>query len=85
MVSRTSANILFCFDYEFEVAKTAATSSRRTWKWAIDKTATPAKWDSFRGDTDTSSYKVDVTKTGHTDSDWAATGKMTVRTPRRSR
>jgi hypothetical protein len=72
------SHIEFCFDYELSVSKSARTSFTRTYSWDIDKSVTPASWDLFTGDSGTSKYTVDVTKTGFTDSDWAVSGVITI-------
>ncbi len=72
------SHIEFCYDYEVTVEKTAETSFTRTFEWDISKTVTPETWDLFTGDTGTSKYTVEVSKTGFTDSDWAVTGTVWV-------
>lgn len=70
------SHIELCYDYEVSVAKDAETAFTRTFAWGIEKTANPAQWWLFEGDTGTSRYTVTVTKTGFTDSDWAVTGSI---------
>lgn len=60
------------------VTKTATTTFTRTFAWTIDKSADPATWDLFDGDTGTSDWTVDVTKDGGTDSAWAVSGSITI-------
>ena len=63
------------------VSKTATTTFTRTFQWDIDKSVTPDTWNLFTGDTGTSDYTVDVTKTGFTDSAWAVSGTITIDNP----
>jgi hypothetical protein len=72
------SHIEFCYDYEVDVSKTADTTFTRTWEWDIDKSVTPDTWDLFTGDSGTSEYTVEVTKTGFQDSDWAVSGTITI-------
>lgn len=64
--------------YDIAVTKTASTALTRTWNWTIDKSVTPATWNLFTGDSGTSDYTIQLTKTGSTDSGWAVTGNITV-------
>lgn len=64
--------------YAISVTKDASTSLTRTWHWTIDKSVTPETWDLFTGDSGTSDYTIQLTKTGSTDSAWAVTGNITV-------
>jgi hypothetical protein len=75
------SHLEFCYDWELAVTKTADTSFTRTFDWDIVKTATPETWDLFEGDSGTSQYSVAVTKTGHVDSEWAASGTVSVHNP----
>jgi hypothetical protein len=63
------------------VSKTATTTFTRTYNWSIDKSVKPSSWNLFDGDTGTSDYSVDVTKTGHEDSNWAVNGTITIDNP----
>jgi len=63
------------------VSKTATTSFTRTFDWEIAKRVTPATWNLFTGDSGTSQYTVEVTKTGSTDSAWAVSGTITITNP----
>lgn len=67
--------------YELTVTKGATTAFKRTYNWTIAKSVTPATWDLFLGDEATSKYTIAVEKTGHTDSEWAVEGKITVYNP----
>lgn len=75
------SHISFCYDYEVSVAKDATTSFTRTYNWLISKVVSPATWDLFNGQSGTSTYTVAVERTGHTDSDWAVAGTITVYNP----
>jgi hypothetical protein len=60
------------------VTKTSATSYTRTYQWSISKTG-DAAYDRFIGDaTIDHPYAVSVTRSGHTDSDWAVNGTITI-------
>jgi hypothetical protein len=72
------SHVVFCFDYELAVAKTAVTTFTRTYQWSIAKSVSPAAWDLFDGDSGTSQYTVTVAKTGSTDSAWAVSGTISI-------
>jgi hypothetical protein len=74
------SHIIFCYDYEVEVSKTAVTSFTRTYTWDIDKSVTPAHWDFFKGQSGESEYTIEVTKS-FVDSDWAVEGVITIHNP----
>jgi hypothetical protein len=61
-----------------EVTKTATPSFTRTFTWDIDKAVDPAAWNLFDGDTGTSDYTIDLTKSAGVDSDWAVSGTITI-------
>jgi flagellar basal body rod protein FlgG len=71
------SHIEFCYDYEVDVSKTAETTFTRTYEWDITKDFDGEYW-MFAGDSTTHGYKVSVTKTGYTDSDWAVNGTITI-------
>jgi hypothetical protein len=75
------SHISFCYDYEVKVSKTADTSLSRTWGWSIDKTVKEPKITLSMGQVYPASYSVTLTTTGPTDSDWAASGTITVLNP----
>ena len=75
------SHIDFCFDYEVAVGKTAQTSFTRTYQWAIDKTAPQGALTLAVGEVYTMPYTVVVTRTGFVDSDWAASGAVTIHNP----
>lgn len=64
--------------YRLEVAKTADTSLTRTFDWEIGKVVSPTVLYLNEGDTGAFDYTITVTNTGSWDSDWAATGLITV-------
>jgi hypothetical protein len=72
------SHISFCYRPALTVSKDAETSFTRTWEWEIEKSVDPDTWDLFTGDSGTSEYLVEVTKTGFTDSDWAVAGSITI-------
>lgn len=75
------SHISFCYDLELEVSKTADTTFTRTFTWDVEKSVDPANWDLFNGDSGTSDYLIEVTKTGSVDSDWAVSGTITIVNP----
>jgi uncharacterized repeat protein (TIGR01451 family) len=75
------SHLVFCYEVALKVTKTASTSYTRTFEWDIEKSVTPEEWDLFTGDSGTSEYTVDVTKTGFTDSGWAVSGTITIENP----
>ena len=67
--------------YKLDVSKTANTSFTRTYAWGITKSADHNSLTLAIGQTFTVNYSVAVNVTGHTDSDWAASGTITVHNP----
>lgn len=67
--------------YSLAVSKTANTSLTRTYTWGITKSADQSSLTLAIGETFTVNYTVVVNVTGHTDSNWAASGKITVHNP----
>jgi hypothetical protein len=70
--------------YDLTVTKDATADYKRSYAWKIDKDADPAFGDSpnlqlASGETYEFHYKVVVDTTGHTDSDFAGSGKITVK------
>ena len=63
------------------VSKTATTTFTRTFGWTIDKSADPAAWALFDGDSGTSDWTVAVTKDNGVDSAWAVSGTITIDNP----
>jgi hypothetical protein len=72
------SHISFCYDYELQVSKTAATSFVREFSWDILKSVNPASWTLFKGDTGESEYTVAVTKKGYTDKNWQVSGAINI-------
>ena len=66
--------------YRLTVSKTATPAFTRTNSWDIDKSVTPDSWTFFDGQSGTSDYTVDVTKTV-TDSAYSVSGSITVHNP----
>jgi len=52
---------------EITATKTAVPELKRTYKWTIEKSVYPEKWDLLKGDTGTSTYKIKVTKSVDSD------------------
>ena len=75
------SHLIFCYQPTLEISKTASASYTRTFEWDIDKSVTPNEWNLFTGDSGTSGYTVDVTRTGFTDSNWAVSGTITITNP----
>ncbi|MBN1153365.1 PKD domain-containing protein [candidate division KSB1 bacterium] len=51
---------------KIEAEKSADAELKRTYKWTIEKSVYPDKWDLFKGDTGTSLYTISVTKSAAT-------------------
>ncbi|MFN8525576.1 MAG: hypothetical protein U0821_20965 [Chloroflexota bacterium] len=68
------SHLVFCYDYEVKVTKTADTSYTRTFDWEIKKSVDKSSLDLFTGDSATVNYAVDVTKNAGTDSNFKVTG-----------
>lgn len=67
--------------YALAVSKTANTSLTRTYAWRITKSADQSSLTLAIGQSFVVNYTVVVNVTGHTDSDWAANGTITVHNP----
>ncbi len=67
--------------YALGVSKTANTSLTRTYTWNITKSADQTSLILAIGQTFTVNYTVVVDVSGHTDSNWAASGQITVHNP----
>ena len=61
-----------------EVAKTADASFTRTFEWDIGKSVVPAAWNLFDGDSGTSDYTIELTKSAGVDSDIGVEGVITI-------
>jgi hypothetical protein len=75
------SHITFCYDLELTISKTANTTFTRTFDWDVEKSVDPASWDLFNGDTGTSDYTIDITKSAPVDSGWAVSGVITIVNP----
>jgi len=75
------SHIEFCYDYEVVVSKTAETAFTRTYNWTITKAVVPDEHWLFAGGSADSTYGVNVSKTGYTDSGWAVSGTITIHNP----
>ena len=67
-----------CPGAKLDVSKTANTTYTRTYQWDIDKSVDPATWNLFEGDSGTSTWTVEVDKTGYVDSAWAVSGDIKI-------
>jgi hypothetical protein len=67
--------------YKLGVTKDANTSLTRTYLWSITKSADQTSLTLANGQSFVVNYSVVVNVTGHTDSDWAASGTITVHNP----
>ncbi len=75
------SHVSFCYDYEVEVTKSAATSFTRNFAWAIDKTSPTTTLLLATGQVQVVPYTVVVTTTGYSDYDFAVSGTITVTNP----
>lgn len=67
--------------YRLSVIKDAKTALTRTWDWDIDKSVSDDSLELYVGETTGITYTLIVTNNGSTDSNWAATGAITVSNP----
>ena len=74
------SHVSFCFDYEVDVKKTAATSLERKHTWTIDKSADETSLLLATGQSVGVLYTVSVSETSQ-DSDWLVSGYITVTNP----
>lgn len=63
------------------VEKNATPSFDRDFEWTIEKDVDPDNWNLFDGDTGTSEYTVEVTKSDPIDSNFAVTGEIFITNP----
>jgi hypothetical protein len=75
------SHVDFCFDYEVQVAKTAATSFERTYDWNITKVVDQGSLTLSPGQSHLVNYAVGVSMVGSADSDFAVAGTITVSNP----
>lgn len=66
--------------HALEIEKTVNTTFTRTWEWEIDKTSTTPALDLAIGEVYPVNYEVTVSAT-HVDSDWTATGTISIHNP----
>jgi hypothetical protein len=71
------SHIEFCYDFEVDVSKDAATELTRTYDWGITKDPN-GSYVGFPGDAFAHEYTITVDRTGFTDSDWAVSGTITI-------
>jgi hypothetical protein len=82
VASSAKVTVTVCAGVDIAVAKTAATSFTRTYKWAISKSvAAPATVTKPGGSSASFAYTVNVAAAGYVDSAWAVAGKITVTNP----
>jgi hypothetical protein len=79
------SHISFCYNavthYALTVSKDAQTSYTRHYDWSIRKWALPDQWALTSGESGTSTYTIDVTRTPSYDSDWAVSGSIWITNP----
>jgi len=75
------SHLSFCFDYEVQVRKSAATSFVRTHDWSIQKTAEHTGLTLSAGQVFPEGYRVTVERVGHADSDFQVEGLVEVYNP----
>lgn len=63
------------------VAKTVTATYTDTAEWDIEKTADPEVLDLLAGESDTTTYTIDVTRTGSSESELSLTGTITITNP----
>ncbi len=74
------SHLVFCYDYEVGVNKTANTTFARDWDWTIDKSCDQTDLTLSLGQT----FNVNCSVTldaDSTDSDWAVSGVITIHNP----
>lgn len=72
------SHVSFCVAQQLDVEKDATGTFVRTHDWGIDKVVDPASWDLFDGDTGESEYDVEVDAGDPVDSNFEATGEITI-------
>src|SRR5258706_4002115 len=73
----SDATVKVCVAKDVTVAKTAATTFKRTYNWKVEKSVDTTR-QNISGGTGAFNYTVKVTQTGQTDSEWKVTGTITV-------
>jgi len=75
------SHISFCYDYELAVSKTASTSYKQGYSWAIEKKADHSELTLAVGQTFIVNYTVTASATKSAPSDFAAAGTITINNP----
>jgi len=75
------SHVAFCIDPSLVVTKTAAGTFDRTYQWMIDKTATPESADIHLNDSQTFDFDIDVASNGFIDSNFEASGSISIENP----
>jgi hypothetical protein len=70
-----------CWGYELRTFKSASTSFKRTYGWAIEKAAEKSSLTLAAGETYEMPFTVDVGVAGQTDSDFTASGQILIGNP----
>jgi hypothetical protein len=78
---RGISHISFCLPNELQVTKTAETSYDSEYDWDITKNVDIDEQNLFDGQTGTSTYTVELTKTGPVDFNHAVSGTITIVNP----
>lgn len=74
------SHLVFCYDYEVQVSKTATTTFARDWDWTINKVGDQTDLTLSTGQSFNVNYQVTVGAQS-TDSDWAVAGSITIFNP----
>ncbi len=74
------SHLVFCYDYEVQVSKTAVTTFNRDWDWTIDKSCDKTALTLAMGESFNVNCSVGV-DADSTDSNWAVSGNITVFNP----
>ncbi len=75
------SHVTFCWDRELLVSKTADVEYDREFLWGIEKSVDPTSQDLFAGQAGTAEFTIEVSQTGHVDTNFAVTGDITVSNP----
>ena len=74
------SHLVFCYDYNVQVSKTATTTFARDWDWTIDKSADQTALTLSTGQSFNVNYQVSVGAQS-TDSNWAVSGNINIFNP----
>lgn len=80
-VTQDISHVAFCVDPSLVVSKTAAGTFDRTYEWTIDKSATPESADVHFNDSQAFDFDIDVASNGFIDSNFEATGTISIENP----